>query len=81
MLILKERLVGEDTYLVYRYSGVVPCMEYAPEKVVNTKIYHSDLSTYGTAYWRTVLATRPAHEFKTLVKWSLESIECVGSVQ
>lgn len=37
-------------------------------------------TTYGTVYCRMVTEIRPAQELRMLVKWSLDNMECVGSV-
>ena len=66
-------------------AGILPRINNTASKEVRVKKAIKNLggktSTHGTTYWRIVVATRPAQELRILVKWSLESIECVGSVQ
>lgn len=64
-------------------SGMFPSIEYTTGMyaLVNTGLMTPFLQmTYGTVYFSTLAATLPAHELRMLVKWSLESIECVGFV-
>lgn len=58
-------------HLVDGNARVIPCIEDSARNLLverptsDRRGYHM---TYGTTYWRTVAATRPAHGFKTLVK-------------
>lgn len=68
--------------LVDGYAGVFPgIQDSAVDKSAKEVQKSMNRGSYGTAYCRIVDATLPAQGFRMFVKWSFESIECVGSVQ
>lgn len=60
---------------VDRYASVFPSIEDTTRMVSYDDCCGTVGLAYGTVYWRMVAAIRPAHEFRILVKWSLDNME------
>lgn len=74
MVVTQGRVVEGTQHVVdnfvNRHAGVFPCVKNpALTRHVSRRI-HQEVKgqTYGTVYWRTVAAIRPAQELRTLVK-------------
>lgn len=79
MVVASSRVVErtEDVVddFVDRDPSVFPSIEDATRMVSYDSYCGIVGLAYGTVYWRMVAAIRPAHEFRMLVKWSLDNME------